>query len=86
MEAAALLPVVVYFGVNLLEAQFITPTVLGRHMQLNPLILILWLLIWGWLWGAAGVLIAVPLLVCIKLAAGQLNILSKWVKLIETSA
>jgi predicted PurR-regulated permease PerM len=84
-EAAALVPVAVYFAVNLLESQFITPTVLGRHMQLNPLILILWLLIWGWLWGAVGVLVAVPLLVCIKLAAGQLNVLNKWVKLIESS-
>ena len=84
MEAAALVPVAVYFGINMLEAQFITPTVLGRHMQLNPLILILWLLVWGWLWGAVGVLVAVPLLVCIKLAAGQLNVLSKWVRLIET--
>lgn len=86
VEATALVPAAVYFGVNLLEAQFITPTVLGRHMRINPLILILWLLIWGWLWGAAGVLVAVPLLVCIKLAAGQLNILGKWVKLIETNA
>ena len=84
MEAAALVPVAVYFCINMLEAQFITPTVLGRHMQLNPLILILWLLVWGWLWGAVGVLVAVPLLVCIKLAAGQLNVLSKWVRLIET--
>ncbi len=86
MELVALLPAAVYFGINMLEAQFITPTVLGRHMRLNPLILILWILIWGWLWGPAGVLLAVPLLVCIKLAAGQLNILSNWVKLIETSA
>tara|TARA_R110001606_G_scaffold11354_3_gene49150 strand:+ start:17913 stop:19103 length:1191 start_codon:yes stop_codon:yes gene_type:complete len=86
MEIVALIPAAVYFGINMLEAQFITPTVLGRHMRLNPLILILWLLIWGWIWGPAGVLLAVPLLVCIKLAAGQLNILTNWVKLIETSA
>ena len=86
IEVAALMPAAVYFGINMLEAQFITPTVLGRHMQLNPLILILWLLIWGWLWGAVGVLVAVPLLVCIKLAAAQLNVLSKWVALIETSS
>lgn len=84
IEAAALVPAAVFFGINMLEAQVVTPTILGRHMQLNPLILILWLLLWGWLWGAVGVLVAVPLLVCIKLAAEQLNILSKWVKLIET--
>ncbi|SIS42290.1 AI-2E family transporter [Neptunomonas antarctica] len=85
MELVALLPVAIYFGINLLEAQFITPTVLGRHMRLNPLILVLWLLVWGWLWGPAGVLLAVPLLVCLKLAAGQLNIMTGWVRLIETS-
>ena len=84
IEAAALVPAAVFFGINMLEAQVVTPTILGRNMQLNPLILILWLLLWGWLWGAVGVLVAVPLLVCIKLAAEQLNILSKWVKLIET--
>lgn len=86
MELVSLIPAAAYFGINLLEAQFITPTVLGRHMRLNPLILILWLLVWGWLWGPVGVLLAVPLLVCIKLAAGQLNILTDWIKLIETKA
>jgi predicted PurR-regulated permease PerM len=86
MELFSLLPAVVYFGINLLESQFVTPAVLGRHMRLNPLILILWLFVWGWLWGPAGVLLAVPLLVCIKLAAGQLNILTRWVRLIETGA
>ena len=85
MELVSLLPAAVYFGINMLEAQFITPAVLARHMRLNPLVLILWLLVWGWLWGPAGVLLAVPLLVCIKLAAGQLNVLIKWVRLIETS-
>lgn len=86
MTLVSLVPAAAYFGINILEAQFITPTVLGSHMRLNPLILILWLLIWGWLWGPAGVLLAVPLLVCIKLVAAQLNILKNWVKLIETSA
>jgi len=86
MDLVSLIPASVFFGINLLESQFITPAVLGRHMRLNPLILILWLLIWGWLWGPAGVLLAVPLLVCIKLAAGQLQIMTPWVELIETIA
>lgn len=84
--ALAALPVVIYFAINLLEAQFVTPLVLGKNMRLNPLILIVWLFIWGWLWGAVGVLIAVPLLVCIKLAAGRLRETHRWVRLIETRA
>lgn len=86
LSFASLLPAAVYFGLNLVESQFVTPTVLGRHMRLNPLVLILWLLVWGWLWGPAGVLLAVPLLVCLKLAAGQLHVLEHWVTLIETRA
>ncbi|NHO64331.1 AI-2E family transporter [Aestuariicella hydrocarbonica] len=82
----AILPAAVYFGINLLEAQFVTPMVLGKHMRLNPLILIIWLILWGWLWGAIGVLLAVPLLVCLKLAADHLNLLTPWLALIQTRA
>jgi predicted PurR-regulated permease PerM len=82
----AALPVLVYFAINLMEAQFVTPLILGRNMRLNPLILIVWLFVWGWLWGAVGVLIAVPLLVCIKLAFSKLQIAAQWVRLIETRA
>jgi predicted PurR-regulated permease PerM len=81
---AALIPPAAYFTVNLIESQFITPTILGRHMRLNPLVLVLWILLWGWLWGAVGVLLAVPLLVCIKLVARQLGVMQSWITLIET--
>ncbi|MFM2483792.1 AI-2E family transporter [Celerinatantimonas yamalensis] len=83
-EWMAFMPALIFFSINIIEAQFITPTVLGRNMRLNPLILILWVVLWGWIWGAVGVLIAVPLLVCLKLAAARLNIFTNWVRLIET--
>lgn len=83
---AALWPALVYLGINLVESEFVTPMVLGRNMQLNPLVLMVWLVVWGWLWGVSGVLLAVPLLVCIKLVAGQLNVAPNWVRLVETGA
>lgn len=79
----ALLPASVYFGINMIEAQFVTPLVLGQRMRLNPLMLMLWLILWGWMWGFIGVLLAVPLLVCLKLMADELNILKSWAALIE---
>jgi predicted PurR-regulated permease PerM len=58
--------------------------VLGRNMQLNPLVVMLWLVIWGWLWGASGVLLAVPMLVGIKLVAEPLHIAPGWIRLLES--
>ena len=86
LNISSLVPVAAFFLINLVEAQFITPTILGQHMRLNPLVLILWLVIWGWLWGPVGVLLAVPLLVCLKLTASQLHILTPLIRVIETRA
>ncbi len=82
----ALFPAAVYFLINGIEAQLITPAVLGRNMRMNPLIIMLWLIVWGWLWGIAGVLIAVPLLVCIKLVLTRFDRFQPWLRLIESRA
>lgn len=84
MVLYAMVPALTYLSLNLIESQYVTPTVLGRHMLLNPLVLMLWLLAWGWLWGMIGVLLAVPLLVCIKLIAGKLELGLHWVRIVET--
>ena len=86
LDWGALLPALVYFTINMVEAQFITPTLLGRHMRLNPLLLMVWLFLWAWLWGVVGALLAVPLLVCLKLVASQLGVFPHWLTLIETRA
>lgn len=78
-----LIPVGLYLSLNLLESQFITPTVLGRRMKINPLVVMLWLLTCGWLWGVLGVLLSVPILVCIKLALAQLGMWKKAIQVIE---
>lgn len=82
----ALVPASVFLIINVLESQFLTPLVLGTKMQLNPLVTILWLFFLGWLWGMLGVLLAVPILVCIKLTLERLNLLNHWVTFIEAKA
>ena len=62
---ASLLPVAVYLGINLIEAQFVTPMVIGRTMTLNPFIVVLALIFWIWLWGPLGGFIAIPALLVV---------------------
>ncbi|TNE63389.1 MAG: AI-2E family transporter [Rhodobacteraceae bacterium] len=61
--AASLLPPLTFVALNTLEGQFVTPTLVGRHMQVNPLLVFLSLCFWLWLWGPVGGFIAIPLLV-----------------------
>lgn len=61
----SLLPVAIYLGINMLEAQFVTPMVIGRTMTLNPFVVVLALIFWIWLWGPLGGFIAIPALLVI---------------------
>jgi predicted PurR-regulated permease PerM len=69
----SLLPAGIYLGLHTLEGQLITPIVLGKRMALSPLILILGLMVFGWLWGIIGLLLAVPMLVCVKIVLSKLE-------------
>jgi predicted PurR-regulated permease PerM len=40
---------------------------MGRRLRLSPLAILVWLLIWGWMCGIPGALLAVPMLTCLKL-------------------
>ncbi|SFK49861.1 Predicted PurR-regulated permease PerM [Lysobacter sp. cf310] len=79
----ALLPAGLYLLLHTIEGQIVTPIVLGRRMRLSPLILILALMFFGWLWGIVGLLLAVPMLVCVKLVLARIEGLEKWSKLLE---
>lgn len=61
----SLLPVGVYLAINMLEAQFVTPMVIGRTMTLNPFVVVLALIFWIWLWGPLGGFIAIPALLVV---------------------
>ena len=79
----ALAPAAMYLGLHTLEGQLITPIVLGKRMALSPLVLILSLMVFGWLWGTIGLLLAVPLLVCVKLVLARIEGLEGWGRLLE---
>ena len=56
-----------YLVVNLTIGNFIEPRILGRRLGLSPLVVILSLFFWGWVWGPAGMLLSVPMTVVVKL-------------------
>jgi predicted PurR-regulated permease PerM len=78
-----LLPPLVYLGLQLLETQVVTPIILGKRWSISPLVVLLWLLFCGWLWDIAGVLLAVPMLVCFKIVTERVEGLQGWAKVIE---
>ncbi|MFU1477378.1 AI-2E family transporter [Roseovarius sp. C7] len=59
----SLAPAAAYLCLNMIEAQFVTPALLGRYMAVNPLLIFVSLVFWLWLWGPIGAIIAIPVTV-----------------------
>ena len=62
-----------YLGLATLEGNFITPMVMGRSLTLNPVLVLLSLLFWGWMWGIVGVILAVPILAAFKIFCAHIE-------------
>jgi len=75
--AYAMLPALCMIGFHLIEANVITPTFVGKRLTINPLLILVSLSFWAWVWGTTGALLAVPLLIIIRTvldAAGRPDI------------
>jgi predicted PurR-regulated permease PerM len=59
----ALLAPLLFLAFATLEGHFITPSIIGHRLTLNPLTVFLSLVFWTWLWGPVGAFLAVPLLI-----------------------
>lgn len=65
--ASFLLTCAVVVGLHLFAMNVLYPKILGKRMQLNPLAVTISLLFWGWLWGASGLILAVPIMGACKI-------------------
>ena len=63
----------VYLGFATLEGNLITPWVMGRSLTLNPVIILLSLAFWGWMWGIVGIILAVPILAALKIFCSHIK-------------
>lgn len=61
--AMTLLPTASYLALNFIEAQFVTPSTVGRQLNLNPLVVFVSVVFGIWMWGPIGGIVAIPILV-----------------------
>jgi predicted PurR-regulated permease PerM len=71
-----LLPPLWYLLLHTLEANLVTPVLLGRRFTLNPVVIFVSLIFWTWLWGVPGALLSVPILVTIKVICDRVPAMS----------
>ncbi len=79
LAAPAILLVLVF-----ITADVITPLILGRGLLLNPVAIFVSILLWGWLWGLVGVLLAVPLLASFKIICERVEPLNPIAEFLTT--
>jgi predicted PurR-regulated permease PerM len=59
-------PAVALLAIHATESNFISPFYVGSKLSLSPVSMCLSVMFWGWLWGLAGAVMAVPLLVAVR--------------------
>lgn len=72
----AVLAPAIYLTISSIEGQIATPAFVGRRLQINGVSVILAVAFWGWIWGFAGIFIAVPVLIVIKVFSLHIDELS----------
>jgi predicted PurR-regulated permease PerM len=73
MDGGAVLPASIYLIIHILEGTMITPLLLARRFTLNPVLVILSLVFWYWMWGAAGAILSMPILAITKIICDRIG-------------
>jgi predicted PurR-regulated permease PerM len=79
----ALLPSGLYLGIHLIEGQLITPMLLAKRFILNPVLVIISLVFWFWMWGAPGAILSVPMLAITKIICDRIRPLAAFGHFLE---
>jgi predicted PurR-regulated permease PerM len=79
----ALLPAGLYLGIHLIEGETITPMILARRFTLNPVLLIISLVFWFWMWGIPGAILSVPMLAITKIICDRVRPLTAFGHFLE---
>jgi predicted PurR-regulated permease PerM len=79
----ALLPAGLYFGFHLIEGETVTPLLIARRFTLNPVLVIISLVFWFWMWGIPGVILSMPMLAITKIICDRLQPLAAFGHFLE---
>jgi predicted PurR-regulated permease PerM len=79
----ALLPAGLYFLIHLIEGETFTPILLARRFTLNPVLVVIALVFWHWMWGVPGAILAVPILAITKIVCDRIRPLAAFGHLLE---
>jgi predicted PurR-regulated permease PerM len=62
-------------GIQILFGNILEPNIQGNKLNLSPVIILVCLIFWGWMWGIVGALLSVPITVTIKIACENIPVL-----------
>ncbi len=77
-DSGLIIIVATVLGLHLFAMNVLYPKVIGRRLQLNPLLVTISLLLWGWLWGAMGLILAVPIMGVLKIVCDNVVALRRF--------
>lgn len=75
---AALVPPAIYMAVDACEGLVLSPWIMGKRLEMSPVVMFVWLALWGWMWGIPGAFMAVPMLAVLRIVADHVPGLAVW--------
>jgi predicted PurR-regulated permease PerM len=79
----ALLPAGLYLAIHIIEGETITPMLLARRFTLNPVLVVMAIIFWHWMWGVPGAVLAVPMLAITKIICDRISTLAAFGHFLE---
>jgi predicted PurR-regulated permease PerM len=79
----AFVPAGVYLLIHIIEGETVTPMLLARRFTINPVLVILAIVFWYWMWGVLGVILAMPMLAITKIICDRIQPLNAFGHFIE---
>jgi len=79
----AFMPAGAYLLIHVIEGETVTPMLLARRFTINPVLVILAVVLWYWMWGVLGVILAMPMLAITKIVCDRIRPLNAFGHFIE---